>query len=100
LVSAQRIALKAVSASHAEDDPDSYFLAISLLGLLSGAKWDARHVGVAAPDVKMCGASLGGVPVLTNQYRKRWERTWLVNHRKNAQKLLGLPLTDALVDSL
>jgi hypothetical protein len=26
LVSAQQIALKAVSASHAEDDPDSYFL--------------------------------------------------------------------------
>jgi hypothetical protein len=88
-----------VLVSHAEDDPDSYFLANSLLGFLSAAKWDAKYVGATTHDVKMCGASFGGVLVLTKSISAE-EGEALSKPPKERVKTPWLTLTDALINSL
>jgi hypothetical protein len=91
---------KTVLVSHAEDDPDSYFLANSLLGLLNAAKWDARYVEVTAPNVKTCVSSFGGVTVLTKRISEEEGEDLMNKPPKERVNTPFLTLTDALTDSL
>ena len=90
---------KVVLVSHAEDDPDSYFLANSLIHILTGAHWDVRYVGTTTPDVKMCGTSFGGVLVLSKSISAE-EGEALSLPSKERIKTAWLTMIDALTDSL
>jgi hypothetical protein len=91
---------KTVLVSHVEDDPDSYFLANSLLGLLSAAKWDVRYVEVTAPNVKTCVSSFGGVTVMTKRISEEEGEDLMNKPPKERVNTSFLTLTDALTDSL
>jgi hypothetical protein len=90
---------KPVIVSHAPDDPDSYFLANDVLGALNKAQWEGRYVGTTVESVKMCGASLGGVLVLSKTASNE-EFEDLQKPLQERRKTAWLSLTDALRDSL
>lgn len=95
------VAKKRVLVSHAPDDPESFFLAMSIMGALKAAEWDHGYLGETSASVKMCGANLGGVLVLSHSVSNEEQEE--MPHRgvlPKDRKTPWLALTDALWESI
>ncbi|UPK32247.1 hypothetical protein IVB18_28610 [Bradyrhizobium sp. 186] len=90
---------RSVLVSHAPDDPDSYFLASSLVSILTVAKWEVRYVEVTSANVKACAAPFGGVTVLSKSISDE-EGAALAKPIDERPKTAWLSLAHALTESL